>query len=157
MYKLPKKQSGIALLVSLILLLLLTIVAVTASNTASLQERAALNAQQQNSAFQTAESALDAITNSISPNNTNALNLQTDYNTDTDKGTNSFATVSRTEELGNTLDDKRKVYIFTYRGCGSALPKNELTITDCPENNASVQAGVTAKHAQGYRIQILSN
>lgn len=157
MYKLPKKQSGIALLVSLILLLLLTIVAVTASNTANLQERAALNAQQQNSAFQAAESALDAITNSISPNNINALNLQTDYNTDTDKGTNSFATVSRTEELGNTLDDKRKVYIFTYRGCGSALSKTELTINDCPENNASVQAGITAKHAQGYRIQILNN
>ncbi|MVW74689.1 PilX N-terminal domain-containing pilus assembly protein [Pseudomonas xionganensis] len=46
------------LLVSLILLLLLTILAITAASTSSLQQRMANNAQEQNTAFQAAESGL---------------------------------------------------------------------------------------------------
>ncbi|MDN6871388.1 pilus assembly PilX family protein [Pseudomonas citronellolis] len=51
-------QSGMALLVSLILLLLLTIIAITAATRSSLQERMAANSQQQNVAFQAAESGI---------------------------------------------------------------------------------------------------
>lgn len=54
------KQSGMALLVSLVLLLLLTIVAITAASQSSLQSRMAANSQQQNVAFQTAESGIQA-------------------------------------------------------------------------------------------------
>lgn len=53
-------QSGMALLVSLVLLLLLTIIAITAATQSSLQERMAANSQQQNVAFQTAESGIQA-------------------------------------------------------------------------------------------------
>src|SRR5690606_15943952 len=55
---LPRRQQGVALLVSLVLLLLLTILAITAARTSSLQQRMASNAQEQNSAFQAAESGL---------------------------------------------------------------------------------------------------
>ncbi|MNM85155.1 hypothetical protein D3C81_972640 [compost metagenome] len=51
-------QTGMALLVSLVLLLLLTIIAITAATQSSLQERMAANSQQQNVAFQTAESGI---------------------------------------------------------------------------------------------------
>ncbi|WP_435606136.1 pilus assembly PilX family protein [Pseudomonas knackmussii] len=51
-------QSGIALLVSLVLLLLLTIIAITAATQSTLQERMAANSQQQNIAFQAAESGI---------------------------------------------------------------------------------------------------
>ncbi|UUC51270.1 pilus assembly PilX N-terminal domain-containing protein [Pseudomonas citronellolis] len=51
-------QSGVALLVSLILLLLLTVIAITAATQSSLQERMAANSQQQNIAFQAAESGI---------------------------------------------------------------------------------------------------
>ncbi|WP_187672349.1 pilus assembly PilX family protein [Zestomonas carbonaria] len=47
-----------ALLVSLVLLLLLTIIAITAATQSSLQERMAANSQQQNVAFQAAESGI---------------------------------------------------------------------------------------------------
>jgi type IV pilus assembly protein PilX len=54
----PPRQRGVALVVSLVLLLLLTILAITAARTSSLQQRMAGNAQEQNSAFQAAESGL---------------------------------------------------------------------------------------------------
>ncbi|MGE6528923.1 PilX N-terminal domain-containing pilus assembly protein [Pseudomonas sp. NPDC077382] len=51
-------QQGAVLLVSLSLLLLLTIIAITAASQANLQLRIASNSQQQNTAFQAAESGL---------------------------------------------------------------------------------------------------
>jgi len=56
----PKKQRGATLLISLILLLMLTVLALAAGRTASLQQRMASNLQQQNVAFQTAESGIQA-------------------------------------------------------------------------------------------------
>lgn len=58
MNNLPARQRGVVLVVSLMLLLLLTILAITAARTSSLQQRMAGNAQEQNSAFQAAESGL---------------------------------------------------------------------------------------------------
>lgn len=52
------RQSGMALLVSLVLLLLLTIIAIAAANRSTLQERMAANSQQQNIAFQASESGI---------------------------------------------------------------------------------------------------
>ena len=56
MKHLAQSQQGLALVVSLVILLLLTVLAITASSTSSLQERMAFNAQENNIAFQTAES-----------------------------------------------------------------------------------------------------
>ncbi|MNO77038.1 hypothetical protein D3C76_681330 [compost metagenome] len=56
----PSTQTGMALLVSLVLLLLLTIIAITAASQSTLQERMAANSQQQNIAFQAAESGVRA-------------------------------------------------------------------------------------------------
>lgn len=58
--KLRANQSGMALLVSLIMLLLLTIIAITAAHQSTLQARMSANSQQQNVAFQTAESGIQA-------------------------------------------------------------------------------------------------
>ena len=49
------KQTGAVLLVSMILLLMLTILAITAASNSSLQQRMSANAQDQNVAFQAAE------------------------------------------------------------------------------------------------------
>lgn len=54
------RQNGMVLLVSLVLLLILTTIAITAASTSSLQVRMAANSQQQNIAFQAAESGLRA-------------------------------------------------------------------------------------------------
>lgn len=52
------KQKGMVLLVSLILLLMLTLIAITASNQASLQLRISSNSEQRNMAFQAAEAGI---------------------------------------------------------------------------------------------------
>jgi Tfp pilus assembly protein PilX len=49
------KQKGAVLLVSMILLLMLTIMAITVASNSSLQQRMSANAQDQNLAFQAAE------------------------------------------------------------------------------------------------------
>ncbi|MBD9676891.1 hypothetical protein IB274_09315 [Pseudomonas sp. PDM18] len=53
-------QRGMALLVSLMLLLLLTVIAISAANMSSVQQRMAINSQNQNVAFQASESGLAA-------------------------------------------------------------------------------------------------
>lgn len=52
------KQQGIVLLVSLVLLLMLTVIAITAASQSNLQLRISSNSEQQNAAFQAAESGL---------------------------------------------------------------------------------------------------
>ncbi len=54
------KQSGIVLVVSLIMLLLLTIIGLTGVQVTSLEEKMAGNSKDQNLAFQTAEAAIRA-------------------------------------------------------------------------------------------------
>lgn len=53
-----KQQSGIALIISLIILLLLTIIMISALQVTTIEEKMAGNSQNQNIAFQAAESAL---------------------------------------------------------------------------------------------------
>jgi len=52
------KQSGVALIIGLIVLLLLTVIMITAMQVTTLEERMAGNLQNQNIAFQAAETAL---------------------------------------------------------------------------------------------------
>ena len=56
--RMPTRQKGMALVISLIFLLLLTIIGVTAMQTTTLQERMAGNMRDRNVAFQFAEEAL---------------------------------------------------------------------------------------------------
>ncbi len=56
----PADQSGVVLVVSMIILLLLTIVVSTATQTSTLEEKMAGNLRDSNLAFQAAESALSA-------------------------------------------------------------------------------------------------
>lgn len=53
-------QRGMALIVSLLLLLILTVLAISMATTSTLQQRISANAQQQNVAFQAAESGLQS-------------------------------------------------------------------------------------------------
>jgi type IV pilus assembly protein PilX len=54
----PRKQTGVALIVSLVILLLLTLVMITAIRVTSLEQKMAGNMYQDNIAFQSAESSL---------------------------------------------------------------------------------------------------
>lgn len=85
------KQSGLVLVVSLIMLLLLTLIGVSGMQTTALEEKMASNSRDQNIAFQAAEAALRAgelfIENAVSsdktdfttsPTNANGLHLKTE-------------------------------------------------------------------------------
>ncbi len=61
MTSLPNRQRGVVLLVSLMLLLMLTVLALTATNRSTLQERMAANSQDSNLAFQAAEAGRTAV------------------------------------------------------------------------------------------------
>lgn len=58
MYKSHQQQSGVVLVVSLVMLLLLTLIGISGMQTTSLEEKMAGNLRDQNIAFQAAESAL---------------------------------------------------------------------------------------------------
>ena len=60
-------QSGMVLVISLIMLLLLTLIGVTAMQTTTLEEKMAGNLRDKSLAFQAAESALRAAENSLNP------------------------------------------------------------------------------------------
>lgn len=85
------KQSGVVLVVSLIMLLLLTLIGVSGMQTTALEEKMASNSRDQNIAFQAAEAALrageifieDAVSSdktnfTTSPSNANGLHLKTE-------------------------------------------------------------------------------
>lgn len=61
----PRRQRGVTLLIALIFLLLLTILGLTSSNVAVMQERMAGNLTQSNEAFQLAESTLKAVESDV--------------------------------------------------------------------------------------------
>lgn len=62
-----KAQSGIVLVISLIMLMLLTMIAVNATQSTTLEEKMAGNTRDQNLAFQAAESALSAAEATLVP------------------------------------------------------------------------------------------
>jgi type IV pilus assembly protein PilX len=82
-------QSGVVMLVSLIMLLLLTIIGLTGSKVTGLEEKMAGNMRDKNLAFQAAESALKegeaAVTNGNAFNCTNGRFQQMDINCDATK------------------------------------------------------------------------
>ena len=63
----PVSQSGVVLVISLIMLLLLTVIGSSAMQTTSLEEKMAGNLRDKDLAFQAAESALRAAENSLNP------------------------------------------------------------------------------------------
>jgi len=69
----PNKQNGAALVVGLLILLLATFLAVAALNNSNVQERMAANSQNENIAFQAAESAIEAQINNIAGGDTSKL------------------------------------------------------------------------------------
>ncbi len=68
---LPPAQRGMALIMALVILLILTILGVTAMTTSSLEEKMSGNIQEQNRAFQAAESGINKVLvdpNALVPN-----------------------------------------------------------------------------------------
>ncbi len=110
------RQTGVVLVVSLIMLLLLTLIGITGANVTSLEEKMAGNAQDQNIAFQATESTLIEaekfiLTNSLSIyDGNNGLLGQTDTEPDyfsmaTWTVANSASTVDFGENFKNNLNN----------------------------------------------------
>jgi type IV pilus assembly protein PilX len=144
-------QRGVALVVSLILLLLLTTLAISASNTASLQERMALNSQESNVAFQTAESAIadtvDKLNQNVTPSADSLYQLSYDNPDPTpDRVTRARVQVSGEEEFGNSICVTNCPVFINYNITSSAtLDPDADTAAEITQDNTN------ARHLRGYR------
>lgn len=68
-----KKQSGVALIIGMVMLLVVTLIALAGMNSASMHESMSANAQNTNRTFQAAESAVGALTGILSGGDISSL------------------------------------------------------------------------------------
>lgn len=130
------KQRGIVLLVSLMLLLMLTLIAITAANQSSLQLRMSSNSQQQNAAFQAAESGLQRWTNGYFAATHNA----------------SFPAESVAVPVGSSSERFSVATVYTGPCPGSGLGRVSLNCFEIRSTGEICESGsctATAVHRQG--------
>ena len=148
-----QSQRGIALLVSLVLLLLLTIIAITASNQATLQQRMAANSQQQNNAFQAAESGLQAWTDQfrLAPAGFTAIpqNWSTGagtarYSATAPDAGNCGGVIPAYSLNGDETSPTPKFACYEVRSAGQSCPDANCNASDNP---------ATATHILGYLVR----
>ena len=150
------KQRGAVLVISLILLMLLTILAITASSTASLQERMAGNAQEANIAFQAAESGLKNMTDVVARGSTPAADalLELAY---TDGNGNETRRIRARIQSSSQLAEGNSASV------NSGTPDTimyDFVSTSTLDANATSAGQITndnaaARHLQGYRDRII--
>jgi len=141
-----KNQTGVVLVVSLVMLLLLTLIGLTGMQTTSLEEKMAGNIRNQNLAFQAAESALRAgeavLTQATLPsfNNTNGMYAEGSAASIFDDltGTSVWAAATTvtysTGTLANTAEDPeyiiQKMPSVGGGGSGSSLDATSFTTSE---------------------------
>jgi len=141
-------QQGTVLLVSLLLLLMLTIIAITAASQSNLQLRIASNAQQQNTAFQAAESGLQRWANEYFSRSDADPNLVGNIAVSHSEGQFEAAptlasSLPLTEGMGITEPGLR-LYRFEVRSVGQACGANG---DDC---------NISTAHRQGFQNRSFS-
>lgn len=143
------KQEGMVLLVSLVLLLMLTIIAITAASQSNLQLRISSNSQQQNTAFQAAESGLQRWANDYFSRTDADPSLVGAIDGDSPhwqfQAAPSLATNLPLSEGMGITEPGLRVYRFEVRSVGEACGSNG---GDC---------NVSAAHRQGFQNRSFSS
>lgn len=148
-----QSQRGVVLLISLVLLLLLTTIAITASNQATLQQRMAANSQQQNSAFQAAESGLQAWAEQFkiapagftaTPQNWPTGAGQAQYNATADNANNCAGVIPSVSLNADETAPLPKFACYEIQSTGQSCPDDACNAADNP---------ATATHIQGYLVR----
>lgn len=123
-------QKGTALIMSMVILLILTILGMAALGTSSLEQKMAGNTQEQNRAFQAAESGLARALNSADSFNLNA----TTTNTYTSDGGRSTATVTTSwieftpPRRGSKMGLGTEIAHFKQESQGTTMTKAKTTL-----------------------------
>lgn len=131
-----KKQNGIVLLISLLLLLMLTLIAIAAANQSTLQLRIASNSQQQNAAFQAAESGIQQWTSAYFAASDNS----------------NFPLEWVSQNIGSSNERTTVVNIYTGPCSGSGIGRVSLNCFDIRSTGEVCESGscqVSAVHRQG--------
>ncbi|MDF3931084.1 pilus assembly PilX family protein [Pseudomonas citronellolis] len=145
-------QNGVALLICLVLLLLLTVVAITAATQSSLQERMAANSQQQNVAFQAAESGIQGWiakyqTNpQIAPLSTGEVKLKdtVPYTASAAQPTGCYGVVASYSLNAAEGSNSFQYACFDIQSTGKSCADSSCKDTDNPAR---------AKHTQGHLVR----
>lgn len=145
-------QKGVALLVCLVLLLLLTVLAITAATQSTLQERMAANSQQQNIAFQAAESGIQGWLTKyqsnpqIAPISTGEVKLTntTPYTASAAQPSNCFGVVQSYSLNAAEGSNSFQYACFDIQSTGKSCADSNCNDTDNPAR---------AKHTQGQLVR----
>lgn len=128
-----KKQSGVALVVGLVMLLVITLITVAGMNSSTMHETMSANAQKVNKTFQAAESAVGAINGILSGGNIAPLQTALTAGRGVQTGLTSFS-VSDPDVTAN--------YAVTYLG--------EVAVT----SGSSMDANESTTLLKGYRFEL---
>ncbi|QEY75499.1 pilus assembly PilX family protein [Pseudomonas denitrificans (nom. rej.)] len=148
-------QTGVALVVSLVLLLLLTIIAIAAASRSTLQERMAANSQQQNVAFQAAESGIQGwIDGYLKSPRIQAITVTPDENTDWAGKVKYSATAAAPGTCVSvipaySLNAADGGASFQYACFNIESTGKSCADTGCADSNNPARA----KHLQGYLVR----
>lgn len=141
-YSSLKRQSGVVLPVSMIMLLLLTLISITGSQVAGLEEKMAGNSRDYNLAFQAAEAALragEAATAGTPVFYTGAQPID-------------WANAAVTAYSGGTLTDTSQAPVYTIEDLGSAGGAEECSPCEAgtpPPSSGSRWYRITARGTGG--------
>lgn len=146
MKQLARNQRGAVLIVSLVILLLLTVLAISASTTSSLQERMAFNAQENNIAFQTAESGLASV-------DTTAMSTCSAATGESIQSV-TYANGRVTRALVTVVYEPGTTDLTVNAGApieGRYAMSSTASIDPDATSKSAIQANTHALHRQGYR------
>jgi Tfp pilus assembly protein PilX len=141
-YSVLKYQSGVVLIISLVMLLALTLIGVTSSSVTGLQEKMAANSKDRNLAFQAAESALRWVETNIFAQSTQPPNF--DCSSNPQLGTNGLYYSMNTQA--------QSYYSWYISPTQYVTPTTAVTnwFTDATDAATCGNATVTTPHAAIY-------
>lgn len=151
-----QKQSGVALVVGLIVLLIMTLLGITSMSATTTELKIAGNLQSQNYAFQNAESAYKAVKGKQF--------AAIPESTWTSQNALTVATLATSPVTGGSVNTGLNI---TYQGCNNTVAGSDVTQVDSEGNNImsnayvhNVQMSATFVNASGNasgRVNQISN
>ena len=136
--KMQRKQSGVVLFISLILLVVLTMLGITTMRVTALEEKMSVNNQEAHRAFQAAESTIQLTLDETDIYDSNAVNLPHNYNIrdglDTGISSTSYITAGKEAPPGFSMGAEFAAHYFHM------------------DTEGTSQGGGRSDHGQGFYV-----
>ena len=131
---LPKRQNGMVLVLSIVLLVVMTLIGISSMNSANMELRATANAQQHYNAFSAGQSLLEY---TISSNAVTTGGDAIDYQTRDAVAQNVTETLNSVASIASIIYDGCSVGIGSSLESGKGVSYNFYNISGTGQNNAT--------------------